>query len=296
MSDSDFPETALADLPGLTFDQMRSLIKAQAEQGGLKAIDDEPGKLTIETVHGLIGLRPGTETGVAGMVAASDARWLFMMKSAVAMQMKRAFPATADAMQWSDSEGEEKLPPNFQFVRATKVEPLGDAFLRVTLQAEDISAHTDQAIHFRLVLPPRGVEPEWPKVAPNGSVKWPDGDAAPHKPVYSARQVDYEANTITMDVFMHEGGRVTEWAQEVMAGQRGRTVVGLMGPSGGGKIEETRVFMAADETGFPPAARLIEGLPNGATAHVILESEHGAACEYPMPTRDGVSIHWIARS
>ena len=173
---------------------------------------------------------------------------------------------------------------------------LGPVFLRVTLAGEDLSSHKDDAIHFRLVQPPKEAEPSWPSVAANGSIQWPEGPTAPHKPVYTTRSIDHGKNTLVTDVYIHAGGRTTEWAQEIMAGDRARRVVGIVGPSGGGLLAADRVLMASDETGFPAAARLLENLPEGATGEVILEAEHGSACDYPITAPPGVKVTWIARS
>lgn len=296
MLKSDYPYESLADLPGVAFQTMRRMILAQAENAKLEVLEDEPDRLTVATAHGLVGLRPGAEAEAAGMVAARDARWLFVMKNAVVQQMRMAMPDVAASMRWSNGDVEGSLPANFQFVRTISVEALGRVFLRVTLEGEDMSAHGDDAIHFRLVQPPKDAAPEWPSVAANGSIDWPVGPGAPHRPVYTARSVDHAANTLVTDVYIHEGGRTTTWAQEAMRGSRDRSVVGLVGPSGGGLLRADRVLMATDETGFPAAARLMENLPPDATGEVILEAADGEDCDYPLTIPSGMTVRWLARS
>ncbi|MEL6531959.1 MAG: siderophore-interacting protein [Pseudomonadota bacterium] len=296
MAETAYPLTAQADLPGVAFASMRQIILAQATSGNLPVLRDGDGHLTVETNHGLIGLVPGQDAETAGMVAASDERWLFIMKNAVISQMRQLMPDVAEAMRWSDGDEAGSLPPNFQFVRTVSVEELGPVFLRVTLEGEDLSAHGDASIHFRLVQPPIGVPPEWPALAANGSTKWPEGEGAPHKPVYTTRSVDHGANRLVTDIYIHEGGRTTDWAREVQAGGRERAVVGLMGPAGGGLLDAQRVFLASDETGFPAAARLLENLPEGATGRVVLEAEHGADCAYPIEAPPGIEMVWLKRA
>ncbi|MEM8595098.1 MAG: siderophore-interacting protein [Pseudomonadota bacterium] len=296
MSELDYPYDSYADLPGVAFGAMRQVILTQAKAAGLVVLKDQPGDVTVQTVHGLIGLRPGGAAETAGMVAARDPRWLFIMKNAVVEQMRQLMPDVAKAMRWSDGDVEGALPPNFQFVTATRVAPLGSAFLRVTLEGDGFASFGDTAIHFRLVQPPEGAEPVWPSLAPNGSIRWPEGPGAPHMPVYTVRHVDHAANALVTDVFVHEGGRTTAWAEAVMAGARERRVVGLVGPSGGGLLHADDVLMATDETGFPAAARLLENLPDGATGTVILEAEEGEACGYPITAPNGITVNWLARS
>jgi len=169
--------------------------------------------------------------------------------------------------------------------------------LRARRQGEDLSSYGESAIHFRLVLPaPRTAGPHWPTVAANGSILWPDGPNAPHRPVYTARLVDHGRNSLVTDIFVHPGGRTTEWAQDLMANNRARQVIGLVGPSGGGLMLADHVLMASDETGFPAAARILENLPDTARGEVLLEAEYGSDCDYPIEAPPGVDLIWLARS
>ena len=294
-----FPEPAFnatTNLPGIPFDQMRQLVLSEVGEHGIPVLENQPERLIIDLGNGIFGLLRVESDEAAVMVGADDAQSLFLTKWSAVERIRLVFPDAADAIRWSDGDAEGSFPPNFQFVQVQKVEPAGETFLRVTFRAESFGSYGDEAIHFRVVLPPFDVEPEWPTLAPNGSIKWPEGAAAPHRPVYTARRVDHEANTLEMDVFLHEGGRMTDWTLGLLSKTDPCRTVGLIGPAGGGLIEETEVVIAADETGFPPAARLLEGLPSGSKATVFLEAEDGAACAYPIPQCDGVAVHWLARS
>ncbi|MEM8580469.1 MAG: siderophore-interacting protein [Pseudomonadota bacterium] len=296
MISATYGHQAQADLPGVAFSAMRQILVAQAKASSLKVLEDAPDRITLETAHGLIGLRPGTCSETAGMVAAVDGYWLFVMKSAVASQMAHLMPEVAKAMRWSDASAETSLPANFTFAQAVDVQELGDVFLRVTLQGDDFSRHGDESIHFRLVQQPPDAEVEWPRVAPNGSVAWAEGPGAPHRPVYTTRFMDAASNTLVTDVFLHEGGRTTEWAQSMLAGERKGRVVGVLGPSGGGLLRAANVLMASDETGFPAAARLLENLPDGARGALFLEAENGAQCQYPIDIPNGIDVVWLTRA
>lgn len=296
MPRSVYVHEAHADLPGVAFGVMRTTIIAQARANRLEILEDADSRLTVETAHGLIGLRPGRDTETAGMVAARNELWLFVMKNAVLARMRQIMPDVAELMRWSGSSSEGTLPPNFQFVRVQSVVELGPAFLRVILEGEDLSQHGDQAIHFRLVQPPERTEARWPTLALNGSIDWPEGPGTPHKPVYTARSVDYTNNTLVTDIFVHEGGQTTLWAQQLLSGDRSRSVVGLLGPSGGGLFKAQKVLMATDETGFPAAARILENLPHGVTGELLLEAEFGDACNYPISAPAGIALRWLARA
>lgn len=296
MKAATYPFEATSDLPGVSYAAMRQVIMLQVKSGGLKVLQDEDRHLTVETAHGLIGLRPGSGVETAGYVGAVDEHWLFVMKNAVTSQMAHMMPAVAKEMRWSNDVAEGSLPPNFTFAQVNEVTEIGPNFFRVRLKGEDLSRHKDEAIHFRLVIPPKDTPPLWPTVAANGSVVWPEGDGAPHKPVYTARRVDHAANTMDVDVYIHEGGRVTDWARQHLDKPGAQRVVGLLGPSGGGLILEDRVLMATDETGFPAAARILENLPSGTTGEIFLEAENGATCDYPFEVPEGISVSWLSRS
>lgn len=296
MTDNTYPFEATSDIPGIAFSAMRQIIMTQARSAGLKVLEDADMRLTVETAHGLIGLRPGAEAKTAGFVGATDEHWLFVMKTAVTRQMEQMMPEVAKQMRWSNGPKAGALPPNFRFAQVRKVIALGPNFLRVDLQGDDLSMHRDAAIHFRLVLPPVGHPPAWPRVAENGSIVWPDGPGAPHRPVYTTRYMDHDTHVLSTDVYVHDGGRTTEWARGNMAAPGARQVVGILGPSGGGLLEADHVLMATDETGFPAAARLLEHLPATATGTLLLEAENGAACAYPIAAPPGIEVTWLSRS
>jgi len=201
-----------------------------------------------------------------------------------------------NAEPWITPSVDRPLPSKFCFARVHKVEPLGANFLRVSLESRNLSAYDDSSIHFRFVLPNRDGPTLWPTVAANGSIAWAEGDQAAHKPVYTARMVDHDRNQLVVDVYVHDDGRTTDWAFEIMAGESARAVVGLVGPSGGGLLTAERVLMGSDETGFPAVARLLENLPETATGHLYLEAEHGAACDYPLTPPRGIAVTWLSRA
>lgn len=295
LMEPDYPFTATADLPGVGFEAARELLWTNGLRREAKALDNDSQSFTLSTAYGLVGLRASKQARTAMIVAATSEQRLFGLKNAVLREVHAFDAVLAENMRWSDQSTEERLPPNFSFVRVVSVRPLGEAFLRVTLEADDISHHGDESIHFRLVQPPADADPEWPTLAENGSIKWPKGAGAPHKPVYTTRFLDHARHRIITDVFAHEGGRTYEWAKAWAAGTDKRSVIGLLGPAGGGLLDASKVLMASDETGFPAAARLLENLPEEASGHIFLEAEHGAACKYPIEAPPGVSVHWLSR-
>ena len=291
---SEYLYKSEADLPGLSFSKMRLIILVQVKRLNLKVIEDNLNCLTIETTHGLMGLRKGKVCETASMVAGKDVRNLFIMKNAVIKQMEQLMPELSKKIRWSDGEKVGEIPPNFQFAKVLYIEKISSTFLRVVFQGENFSDYDDKSIHFRLVLPPKDIEPVWPTIAANGSTSWPQGSQSLHKPVYTTRFLDHNKNTITTDVYLHEGGKVTEWAYEISQGSRKRNIVGIIGPVGAGLIYSDKVLMATDETGFPAASRILENLDHKTSGKIILETKNGKPI-YPLKIPKLMDIQLLSR-
>lgn len=106
-------------------------------------------------------------------------------------------------------------------------------------------------MHFRLVYPKlAGQVPLWPQINSEGRTIWPDGDDELLRPVYTVRQFDMQAQTLDFDVFLHDGGRTTDWAKGVGIGAK----VGLLGPSGGGVPEADFMLLLEMKPLFLPSA------------------------------------------
>lgn len=167
-------------------------------------------------------------------------------------------------------------------MQVASVEPMDCGFLRVTLSG-DARRFGDGAIHFRLGLPPEGRRPVWPSVGANGATLWPKGADALHLPVYTARAVT--DTRLVFDVFRHEGGRTTLWAESAPVGAE----VLVVGPGGGGCHVEGRILAHVDDTAFPAIARILAANPD-LVGEVNLYPSHAAAGRYPFPEHAGVRL------
>ena len=208
--------------------------------------------------------------------------------------MDRLVPEIADKIVSPIRKKGGKFPRNFQFAKVLSIEKVNKIFLRIILKCEDLVNYNDKSMHFRLILPPKGIKPKWPSVAANGSTKWPVGAHTLHKPVYTARFVKYKENTIITDVFMHEGGRTTKWAKEVSQGDTERNRIAIVGPVGNGLLASNKVLIASDETGFPAAARILENLTPMVEGELIFETQDGSAL-YPFECPQLMRIRWLSR-
>ncbi len=89
------------------------------------------------------------------------------------------------------------------------------------------------------------------------------------------RAIDLAQGWLDTDIFLHDGGRLTEWALSRPQDQQ----IGLSGPGGGGIPQAQQLILAGDETAYPAIARMIEARPD-ATGQIWLL---GARDDYPMP-------------
>lgn len=54
------------------------------------------------------------------------------------------------------------------------------------------------------------------------------------------------------------------------------------------------ILLCGDETAYPAIARILDALPVHSRAAVFL-CNHSGVCDYPMPLRDGVTLHWVTQ-
>lgn len=284
----DFPLHSETTVPGLAFKAMQMVMLHEAKERGLTVVENGETRLSIQTEHGLFGFEDAGD-GIAVAIHSARPEWLYMLKERLMERVSHALPDAVRGLRWSGTDQAGSLPPNFHFATIQSVFPVGTAFLRVRASLPDLSSFGDAAIHFRLVLPPDGIdEVEWPTIAENGSTIWPTGEKTLHRPVYTVRAIDRTAGTFDFDVFLHDGGRVTDWAKTVEP----ETRIGIMGPVGGGIPVTRRMLIYADETAFPAVARILESLPYDAHGHVTLLARDGAYCTYPLTAPQGVSVTW----
>ncbi|MEM6384552.1 MAG: siderophore-interacting protein [Pseudomonadota bacterium] len=282
-------EQTHALLSDVAFLAIRDPFLETAQARGLDILQNAPDTLSFRTMNGVVTVRDAAAS-VRIEIAASDRARLFIVKEGVLDQLNRIVPDDAAQLRWSDSvDTIDRFPPNFQITRVVEVVDLCDAFKRVRLACGDLSAFDDRAIHLRFALPTAGLdEIVWPHVGENGAAVWPKGEAALHRPVYTARAIDHESNELDIDVFLHDGGRITQWIEKALPGN----TIGLTGPGGQGIPSCSRITMFGDETAFPAMARILETLPTGVEGKATFCGNHPASLDYPVPDHPGIEVTW----
>ncbi|WP_083101173.1 siderophore-interacting protein [Pseudophaeobacter leonis] len=282
----------LANQADSSFSTLRQAMAQQAREHELQIREDTDTALCVEVASfGQLRIT-AQENGFSVYISAALPDRLFMLKDGFSENLEQLLPEAAKALRWSDSATQASLPPNLHFTTVQSITPIGTAFLRVRINGEDLSSFQDDAIHFRLVLPPAGCgEPVWPSLSENGTTVWPKGENALHRPVYTTRWIDRQAGLMDFDIFLHDGGRATEWVRSASVGE----VLAIAGPGGGGIPQVSHILLFADETAFPAAARILASLPADSQGQATLVAAEGEACGYPISAPKGVQLTWRVR-
>lgn len=280
--------TAHAIIQGVSFTAMQAMMLHEAQEHDLDVLENDTSSVKIASSYGTFGLTSLSDA-VQLNVEGYDKDGLFLIRESLVEHLEHFLPEIAQSIRWSDAPSAGSTPPNFHFAEVIERRDLCQDFYRVTLHVANAKMFDAHSIHFRFVLPqPFDASPEWPQLKENGSINWPKGDKELHRPVYTIAGIDCETRQIEVDIFRHEGGRMTTWAQNAMPGDR----VGLIGPGGGGALSASNVLLGGDETAFPAIARIVEALPSNATGSVILLNRSGAF-DYPMPRHSGLTLKWL---
>lgn len=117
-------------------------------------------------------------------------------------------------------------------------------------------------------------------------------DEQPVGAYYTVRAWRPETSELDMLFVIHEEGPASTWAARARRGDP----VGLWGPRTGyhPPADTDWLLLAADETGLPAVAVILEQLPPGMSARVVAEVA-GAAEHQELPAREGVEITWLHR-
>jgi NADPH-dependent ferric siderophore reductase len=159
---------------------------------------------------------------------------------------------------------------------------------RVTLSGPELVGFPveDPAASVRLLVPDGSglVVPKWT----GNEFLLPDG-RRPALRTLTPRRTDPRRGELDVDVVIHEGGVLSEWASRVTPGED----AAISGPGRGYAIDpeaETYV-LAGDETALPALSQLLEQLPPSATIAAHLEIAHSDA-RVELPAHAGATSAW----
>jgi NADPH-dependent ferric siderophore reductase len=255
---------------------------------GSASHDGPNGQIAI--IYGNARLEAREATLFAEVEATSETHLAYMQMGIV--HHLREF--VGDAMPKVTWEGDGRLgvlPPFFRQMRVVRAYDVTPMMRRVVLSGEDLESFA-RGIHVRLVFPPKGRVPVWPILGEEGCLVWPQGEDAPVARIYTIRRIDLSTGEVWIDILRHDGDATpgSRFAVEAAPGD----IVGMMGPSGGEQAPWRSLVLIGDETAIPAIARIIERLPEDATARAIVEVA-GPGEEQPLGRHAGLSVEWVHR-
>ncbi|RZU30560.1 siderophore-interacting protein [Blastococcus saxobsidens] len=192
-------------------------------------------------------------------------------------------------------------------VRVARVQRLSPSFLRVTFTGPELDVFAsngwDQRIKVMLPLAGRGIVD-----CPAGDDWYGAWRALPPErqmPIrtYTVRAVRPEQLEVDVDFVLHGAtGPASAWAESAAAGDE-VVLVGpnarFAGPTGGFEwhppADASCLLVAGDETAVPAVCAIVESLPEGTQARVLLEVPTAADALNVAAPR-GVRITWLPRS
>jgi NADPH-dependent ferric siderophore reductase len=191
-------------------------------------------------------------------------------------------------------------------VRVSQLRRLSPSFLRVTFTGADLVDCApngwDQRIKLLLPLPGRGIA-DCP-TGPDWYADWralPDEGRNPLR-TYTVRAARPEARELDVDVVLHGAtGPASAWAERAVVGDELAIVAPsarFPGPTGGFEwhppADASCLLVAGDETAVPAICAIVESLPGGVPARVLLEVPTSADV-LPLAAPAGVEVSWLPR-
>lgn len=225
-------------------------------------------------------------------IDAVDADALQNIRDYLLYLLDQTAPGLGQIAEWQGDIVRNRQPLNFCTATVRSVRRVGPKFLRVELDCADTKRLAEgRGMHFSLLLPPTGRAPVWPHLDGNGRTVLPKGADALHRAVYTFVELDPTTGRFAFDVFEHEGGRATAWAQAA----KPRETVGISGPGSGDFPPGRDILMAGDETALPAIRRILGHSPDDRRGRVLLEVGHADdICDLPRPS--GVDLTWVVRA
>jgi NADPH-dependent ferric siderophore reductase len=255
-------------------------------------VERQSGGADITSDYGHVRLRR-CRAGLSIEATAPTASELSVIRTFIA---DHVFEFAADAqIEWSGQGATDTVPANFQEVFVQRVEAVTPRMRRVVFRASRLSALLNSSHHHvRLLFPPEGRVPHWPRQSASGRLNWPGGDDVLSTRVYTIRWIDERTSTFAVDFVLHHemmSGPGVAFAHRARPG----AVVGLIGPGGGRAPTGEKLLLLGDETALPAIARIVESVAGHATIKAVVEVNDITETAYlcPMPS---LQVDWLPRN
>lgn len=285
-----FPERATARVETALPDDLIPHLAAHAREADLAVEEESHSGLIVTLLRARVVLARDA-AGMAVSVEAEDPVTLHHVREYMLYLFDHVSPGASAAMVWTGDIRRDAAPLNLHVATVRAVWRVAPSFLRVELDCPGTRALSEgKGMHFSLLLPPPDRAPVWPRLDGDGRTVWPAGPDSLHRAVYTFVTLDPIAGRFTFDLFEHEGGRATGWAQTAKGGE----VVGIMGPGSGDFPAGDEMLLAGDATALPAIRRILENSPPDRSGDVFVEVARAAdVCDLPRP--DAMTLTWVFR-
>lgn len=225
-------------------------------------------------------------------LSCKSARALQNVRSVLAEHLFQFAGEETLELTWSDAPKADRLP-DLREIHVVSARNICPHMRRVTVACDDAKHFAHGGLHFRLLIPPKGRAPVWPKLRTDGRIEWAKDEDALTVRIYTFRSIDLERGEIDIDFVLHEGENMpgAEWAVNAKPGD----IAGALGPGGGGVPDATVMILAGDETALPAISRIAAEVPVGTRLRIFLEVD-GPSEELPLPSAGTVDLTWMHRN
>lgn len=255
------------------------------------AVEGGRGRVFLPRGRG-VGYLEASEEELLVRAEAATEQGLSALKFMLGLRLERAAAEEARDLAWTGDGCDLEVLPNFREMRVRRVVDVSPSVRRITLAGEDLARFDGDALHIRMLFPPKGLEaPEWPVPGRNGRPVWPPEERRPATRVYTIRRVDVGAGEFDVDFVMHgDHGIASSWAAAATAGD----VVGVLGPGGSEFETADWILLAGDETAIPAIARILERQPEHVRGTVLIEVADARDVQRLWQPA-GVAVKWLFR-
>ena len=132
--------------------------------------------------------------------------------------------------------------------------------------------------------------PQWPTVARDGRIVWPQGSHGVALRSYTARRQEPTAGEVDVDFVLHGDGPAAGWAAAAAPG----AVLGVASAAPLGDAPAGWLLLAGDETALPAISRILAAAAPGTRGLALLEVA-GPEEEQRVSAPAGVEVRWLHR-
>lgn len=264
--------------------------RLRADHGDYEVETGRRGQWEFHTHYGSLSTALG-ERSVVIRVHAEDETCLSYMKMIVASHMAEHLGSTA-GIRWRGDGVDAGTPVFFRKLQVLSSTRISRHMRRVRFTGDDLGRFAHGGMHIRLLLPPKGRPPVWPRMGPDGLVVWPSGADALTVRVYTIRAIDVAGGWLDVDFVLHPGGHTpaATFAEKARPGD----VVGMFGPGGGGVPEAPNLLLVGDDTALPAIGRILDTIAPATRADVFVEVD-APADAIPLAEGDNIRVNWLYR-